>query len=286
MAKATRTDTPALSARAEELLAELGREYGTHEGLFGPGGLIGQLTKRLVERALEGEVTHHLGYELHEATGRGSGNSRNGHLTKTVETETEPMEIRIPRDRNGSFEPILVPKRKRRLGRFDAIILSLYSRGMTQSQIKEHLLEIYEVEVSKELISTITDTVMDDVRAWQNRQLAGVYPIVYLDAVVVKGRVGKQVIRRVVYVVVGVTLLGHKDVLGFWFCESEGATFWLGILNDLKNRGIRDILIACVDGLKGLSTVAPKWFSVTFDDGPEQCCPVRASRSNSSSLTA
>lgn len=114
MAKATRTDTPALSARAEELLAELGREYGTHEGLFGPGGLIGQLTKRLVERALEGEVTHHLGYELHEATGRGSGNSRNGHLTKTVETETEPMEIRIPRDRNGSFEPILVPKRKRR----------------------------------------------------------------------------------------------------------------------------------------------------------------------------
>ena len=276
MAERTRTEPPAFSARAEELLAELAREYGTHEGLFGAGGLIPQLTKRLVERSLEGEVSHHLGYERHEAVGRGSGNSRNGHQTKTVQTETESMEIRVPRDRNGSFEPVLVPKRKRRLGRIDGIVLSLYSRGLTQSQIKEHVQEIYQVELSKELISTITDTVMDDVRAWQNRPLDEVYPIVYLDAVVVRGRVGKQVIRRVVYVVVGVGMSGHKDVLGFWFCESEGAKFWLGVLNDLKNRGVRDILIACVDGLKGF----PEAIQAAFPRTTVQLCIVHLIRSS------
>lgn len=276
MTERTRTEPLALSARAEELLAELAREYGTHEGLFGAGGLIPQLTRRLVEQALEGEMTHHLGYERHEAVGRGSGNSRNGHLPKTVETETDKMEIRVPRDRNGTFEPLLVPKRKRRLGRFDTIILSLYSRGLTQSQIQDHLREIYEVDLSKELISTITDTVMDDVRAWQNRPLAEVYPIVYLDAVVVRGRVGKQVIRRVVYVVVGVTLFGHKDVLGFWFCESEGAKFWLGVLSDLKNRGVRDILIACVDGLKGF----PEAIGAAFPRTTVQLCIVHLIRSS------
>lgn len=276
MTDATGRQELELSARAEELLAELAREFGTQEGLFGPGGVIPQLTKRLVEQALAGEMSHHLGYERHAVDGRNSGNSRNGHSPKTVETETGPMELRVPRDRNGSFEPLLVPKRKRRLGRFDSIILSLYSRGLTQAQIQQHLAEIYEVEVSKELISTITDTVMDDVRAWQNRPLDGVYPILYLDAVVVKGRVGKQVIRRVVYVVVGVTMSGHKDVLGFWICESEGAKFWLGVLNDLKNRGVRDILIACVDGLKGF----PEAIQAAFPLTTVQLCIVHLIRSS------
>lgn len=276
MSNEVRTEGRVLSARAEELLAELAREYGTREELLGPEGLVPQLTQRLLQEALQGELTHHLGYEKHAAEGRNSGNSRNGHLTKTVQTETGPIEIKVPRDRKGSFEPMLIPKRQRRLGRFDTIIVSLYSRGLTQSQIRDHIAEIYQVEVSKELISTITDTVMDDVRAWQNRPLDPVYAIVYLDAVVLKGRVGRQVIRRVVYVVVGVTTTGHKDVLGFWICESEGAKFWLGVLNDLKNRGVRDILIACVDGLKGF----PEAIQTAFPQTVVQLCIVHLIRSS------
>jgi putative transposase len=276
MAERTQTEGRMLSKRAEELVAELAREHGSYEGLFGPDGVIPSLTKRLLEQALEGEMTHHLGYDRHEAAGRGSGNSRNGHLSKTVQSETATMEIQVPRDRNGSFEPVLVPKRKRRIGQLDNVILSLYSRGLTQAQIKEHIREIYQVDLSKELISTITDTVMDDVRAWQNRPLNEVYPIVYLDAVVLRGRVGKQVIRRVVYVVVGVDITGHKDVLGFWFCESEGAKFWLSVLNDLKNRGVRDILIACVDGLKGF----PEAIQAAFPRTTVQLCIVHLIRSS------
>lgn len=276
MQKDERTERPQLSARAEELLAELATEYGTTEGLFGPGGLVPQLTRRLVERALEGEMSHHLGYERHDPSGHLSGNSRNGHQSKTLVTEMGEVEIRVPRDRNGDFEPVLVKKRQRRLGRFDTIILSLYSRGLTQAQIQQHLREIYEVDLSKELISSITSTVMDDVRAWQNRPLDEVYPIVYLDAIVLKGRVGRQVIRRVVYVVMGVNMAGLKDVLGFWICESEGAKFWLGVLNDLRNRGVRDILIACVDGLKGF----PEAIAAAFPRTTIQLCIVHLIRSS------
>lgn len=236
--------------------------------VLGEEGLLNRLKKQLIETMLEGEITHHLGYEKYAVQGINSGNSRNGSEPKTVKTENGVIELSIPRDRNATFEPKIVPKYKRRLGKFDDQVISLYTRGMTQSEIAEHLKEIYNVEVSVELISAITDVVADEVKTWQARRLDEVYPIAYLDALRVKGRHNGQVMTRVIYGVVGVNMAGTKEILGLWACESEGAKFWAGVLNDLKNRGVQDILIACVDGLKGF----PEAINAVFPRTEIQLC--------------
>lgn len=265
-----------LPNEVNELLDELIAGYQTPEDLLGENGLLKQLTKAVMERALEAEMTHHLGYSKYAPAGKNTGNSRNGREPKTIKTGTAELTLEIPRDRKGSFEPKLVPKHKRRLGKFDDLIISLYSRGLTQDQIREHIQAIYGVEVSIELISSITDVVTDEVRAWQSRRLDEVYPIVYLDGLRVKARTGAQVTTRTIYVVIGVNLAGKKEVLGFWACESEGAKFWLSVLTDLKNRGVRDILIACVDGLKGF----PDAIQSVFPQTEVQLCIVHLIRSS------
>lgn len=236
--------------RADELIDEL-LQGKTPEEILGREGLLKELTKRLVERALQGEMTEHLGYEPHAVEGRNTGNSRNGTGEKTIQTETGSIEIEVPRDRAGSFEPQLVRKRQRRLEGFDDKVLALYARGMTTREIQAHLQELYGAEISPALVSTVTDSVLEDVKAWQSRALDPVYPIVYLDAIHLKLRSEGIVQTQAVYLALGVTMEGHKELLGLWVGENEGAKFWLSILTELKNRGVKDILIACVDGLTG-----------------------------------
>lgn len=245
----------------DKLLDELVRGKSPEE-LLGDEGVLKQLTKRLVERALQGEMTEHLGYEKHASEGRDRGNSRNGITTKKVLTESGGVEIEVPRDREGEFEPQLVPKRQRRLEGFDDKVIALYARGMTTREIQGHLKDLYQVEVSPALISNVTDAVLEEVRAWQSRPLDRVYPIVYLDALHVKRRENGHVQTSAVYLALGITAEGAKDLLGLWVGEAEGAKFWLKVLTELKNRGLQDILIACVDGLKGfpeaLETIYPR----------------------------
>lgn len=232
------------------------------EEILGEEGVLKQLTKRLVERALEGEMTTHLGYEKHSPEGKNTGNSRNGKSSKRVKGEFGEVELEIPRDRNGEFEPQLVKKGQRRLPGFDEKVIALYARGMTTREIQGHLHELYGVEVSPMLISNVTDAVLEDVKAWQNRGLEAVYPIVYLDAIHLKLRTEGHVQSQAVYLALGVNLEGHKELLGLWVGEAEGAKFWLNVLTELNNRGVQDILVACVDGLKGfpeaIETVFPK----------------------------
>jgi putative transposase len=232
------------------------------EEIVGPGGVLKQLTKALLERAMGAELSNHLGYEKHDSAGRGSGNNRNGKSRKTVQGDFGAVEIEVPRDRNGSFEPKILPKHERRLQGFDDKILSMYARGMTTRDIQAHLEEIYGVEVSPSLISEVTDAVVDEVRAWQHRPLDPIYMIVYLDALIVKMRHEGRVENRAVFVAIGVNQEGAKEVLGLWSSATEGAKLWLQILTEIRNRGVQDILIACVDGLKGfpeaIATVYPK----------------------------
>jgi len=234
----------------------------TPEEILGEGGVLKDLTRRLVERALEGEMTDHLGYEPHAPEGRGTGNSRNGKTTKSVKTDSGEVEIEVPRDRAGDFEPQLVKKRQRRLPGFDEKVIALYARGMTTREIQSGLQEIYGVEVSPSLISNVTDSVLEDVKAWQSRPLDSVYPIVYLDAIHLKLRSSGHVQNQAVYLALGINLEGHKELMGLWVGETEGSKFWLNVLTELKNRGVADILIACVDGLKGfpqaIETIYPK----------------------------
>jgi putative transposase len=232
------------------------------EDILSEGGLAQELKKRLVERALEGEMTDHLGYEKHAPEGRDGGNSRNGKTRKSVKTGEEEFEIEVPRDREGSFDPKLVPKGRRRLPGFDDKVIALYARGMTTRDIQDGLQEIYGVDVSPSLISAVTDSVLEDVKAWQSRALDAVYPIVYLDAIYVKMRSEGHVQNTAVYVALAINLEGNKELLGLWIGESEGAKFWLSVLTELQNRGLQDILIAAVDGLKGfpeaIESVYPK----------------------------
>jgi transposase-like protein len=238
-------------------VAELNKEVldalfaGTAEEILGPGGVLSKLKKAAIERILDGELTNHLGYEKHDPVGRGSGNSRNGKSAKTVLTESGQVQIDVPRDRAGTFEPQLVRKRQRRLPGFDDKVIGLYARGMTVREIRGHLEELYEVEVSPDLISTVTDAVLDEVAAWQSRTLANVWPIVYLDALVLKVREAGTVRNKAVHIALGVNLEGRKEVLGLWTGENEGAKFWLHVVTELRNRGVEDIFIACCDGLKG-----------------------------------
>ena len=261
--------------RTDELLAEL-VEGKSPEEILGEGGVLKQLTKRLVENALEGEMTEHLGYEPHAPKGNHTGNSRNGKGGKTIHTESGSVEIDVPRDRTGTFEPQLVRKRQRRLEGFDDKVLSLYARGMTTRQIQGHLKELYGTEVSPALISTVTDSVLDDVKAWQDRPLDPVYPIVYLDALHLKIRTNGTVQMRAVYLALGVTLEGHKELLGLWIGEKEGSKFWLSILTELRNRGVQDILIACVDGLTGF----PEAIASEFPKTQVQLCIVHMVRNS------
>ena len=244
-----------LSAADEQLLRELterARTVGLK--LTGEGGLLGRLTKMVVEGALEGELDDHLGYGKHDPAGRNGSNSRNGRRAKMVLTDTGPVEISVPRDRDASFEPKIVAKRQRRLTGVDEMVISLSAKGLTHGEISAHLAEVYGAEVSKQTISTITDRVMDGMAEWQGRPLDPVHAVVFIDAINVKIREG-QVANRPVYLALGVTVDGERDVLGLWAGEhgdGEGAEFWLRILSEIKNRGVRDVCMLVCDGLKGL----------------------------------
>ncbi len=265
-------DKKRLDAAMDELL----RDYRSPEDITGPNGLLKQLTKSLLERAMGAELTHHLGYEKHAPEGRGSGNSRNGASSKLVKGDFGEVEIAVPRDREGSFEPKILPKHERRFAGFDDKILSMYARGMSTRDIQGHLEEIYQVEVSASLISEVTDSVMEEVRAWQGRPLDAVYPIVYLDALVVKMRHEGRVENRAVFVGIGINMEGHKDVLGLWTSAAEGAKFWLQLLTELRHRGVRDILIACVDGLRGF----PEAINAVYPKTEVQLCIVHMVRNS------
>lgn len=234
----------------DEVVDELLAGARTEEEIVGPGGLLSQLTKRLVERALEVELTDHLGYEPHREPPGGTGNTRNGSTPKRLSTEHGPVEVNTPRDRDGSFEPKLVRKRQRRFEGFDEKILALYARGMSTRDIEAHLRELYGVSVGRDLISRVTDAVLDDVKAWQQRPLEDVYPVVFLDAFVLKVRDGGSVQRKACYLALAITTDGQRVVLGMWFQQTEGAKFWMQVLTDLRQRGVQDILICCVDGLR------------------------------------
>src|SRR5438046_2282494 len=246
----------------KDLIDKLLEGYQKPEDLIGENGLLKQLTKALVERALNAELTHHLGYDKNDPEGRGSGNSRNGRSRKTLQGDFGQVEIEVPRDRQGEFEPQIVGKHQRRFSGFDDKILSMYARGMTTREIQGHLQDIYGVEVSPSLISEVTDAVIDELRQWQSRPLEPIYAIVYLDALVVKMRHEGRVENRAVYVAVGVGMDGFKDVLGLWAMDTEGSKAWLAWMTELRNRGVQDVLIVCVDGLKGfpeaIETVFPK----------------------------
>ena len=266
---------------ADELVDELLKDYRKPADLLGESGLIQQITQRLVERALAGELTHHLKSESAEAEPGEVGepnrrNSRNGYSKKTVQSQHGEMELAIPRDRNGEFEPILVPKHARRIAGLDEKILAMYARGSSVRDISAQLQELYGVQVSASLISEVTDAVLSEVNAWQTRPLALVYPVVYLDALYVNIKVSGRVSKRAVYLVLAITPEGNKELLGLWIgeAEAEGAKFWLKVLTDLKNRGLQDILIACVDGLTGF----PQAIEAVYPQTKVQLCIVHLLR--------
>jgi len=259
-----------------ELVEELLKSVAKPEDLLGPGGMLQRLKGALMERMLEAEMTAHLGYEPNAAEGRGGSNSRNGHSAKTVITDSGPVEIRVPRDRKGSFEPQAVPKHRRRLEGFDDKVLALYARGMSTRDIQGHLRELYGTDVSADLISRVTDAVLDEVKAWQVRPLDAVYPIVYLDALFVSVREGGTVTKKAVHIALGVGLDGTREVLGFWIEATEGARHWLSILTELKNRGVEDIFFICCDGLTGL----PQAIEAAFPKAVVQTCIVHMIRAS------
>jgi len=260
----------------KELLDELIKDYKKPEDLIGETGLLKQLTKALVERAMGAELTGHLGYEKHDPVGYNSGNSRNGTSAKTVKGDFGEVVVETPRDRNGTFEPQILRKHQTRFDGFDRKILSMYARGMTTREIQGHLEQTYGVEVSPTLISAVTDAVIDEVKAWQNRPLEPIYGLLFLDALYVKMRHEGRVENRAVYVAIGVDLEGRKEVLGLWTSSNEGAKFWLGVLTELKNRGVKDVLIACIDGLKGF----PQAVEAVFPEARVQLCIVHLVRAS------
>ena len=260
----------------KELIDELLKDYKKPEDVIGENGLLKQLTKALLERAMSAELTAHLGYKKSDPAGYNSGNSRNGTMAKTLKGDFGELVVETPRDRNGSFEPQIVKKHQTRFDGFDDKILSMYARGMTTREIQGHLGEMYGVEVSPALISEVTDGVVEEVKAWQNRPLEAVYGVVYLDALYVKMRHEGRVDNRAVYVAIGIGLDGQKDVLGLWTSNNEGAKFWLGVLTELKNRGVKEILIACVDGLRGF----PQAIESVFPQTVVQLCIVHLVRAS------
>jgi putative transposase len=277
--------TEGLDVVDEQLIARLAgkaREGGL--ALTGEGGLLAQLTKRLVESALDGEITDYLGYGKHDAAGRDGGNSRNGHRAKTVLTEVGPVEIDVPRDRDGSFEPRIVAKRQRRLSGVDELVISLSAKGLTTGEVQAHLAEVYGADVSRQTISTITDKVVEGMAEWQNRPLDPVYPVVFIDAINVKIRDGK-VANRPIYVALAVTCEGRREILGLWAGEApsvtggavgEGAKYWLHVLTEIRNRGVNDVLMVVCDGLTGL----PDAISAVWPQTITQTCVVHLLRNS------
>jgi putative transposase len=244
------------------------------EDAAGTQGWLKELTKAILERMLEGEITHHLGYQKHDPAGYKSGNSRNGKSRKTLQGDFGELKLETPRDRNATFEPQIIAKNQTRWTGFDDKILSLYARGMSTRDIQAHLEEIYGVEVSPALISNVTEEVQEEVKAWQSRPLERVYPILYMDALYVKMRHNGHVENRAVYVAIGINMQGAKEVLGLWTSANEGAKFWLQVMTELKNRGVQDVFIACVDGLKGF----PEAIEAVFPQAQVQLCIVHLIR--------
>jgi len=259
-----------------KLIDKLLADYKKPEDIIGEEGLLKQLTKALLERAMQAEMTEHLGYEKHDPAGHNSGNSRNVLTTKTLKGDFGELPLETPRDRNGSYEPKIIGKNQTRFTGFDDKIISMYARGMSTREIQGHLEEIYKVEVSPTLISNVTEAVMEEVKSWQSRPLDSVYPIVYLDALVVKIRETGHVRNKAIYVVIGVNLQGNKEVLGQWAGQAEGAKFWLQVLTELNNRGVADMFIICVDGLKGF----PESIATVFPEAQVQLCIVHQVRAS------
>ncbi len=256
----------------DRLMADAGDEVE----LLGPDGLLSEITKAVMERALKAELTYELGYEAGDPAGRGSGNSRNGAYPKTVLTELGSVELDIPRDRNGAFEPKLIPKGTHRLAGFNERVISMYARGMTVRDIQAHVREMYQVEISPDLVSTITDAVLDELREWQQRPLDAVYPVVYLDAIVCKVRHEGAVRNKAAHIAIGVDVEGRKHVLGIWLETAEGAKFWLRVITELRNRGLEDVIFVCCDGLKGL----PEAIEAVWPQASVQTCVVHLIRSS------
>jgi len=248
----------------------------TQDEVVGQGGLIKQLTGKILQRALEAEMTEHLGYEKNSNVGDNSGNSRNGHTEKTVLLENQETAIEIPRDRNSTFEPVIIPKHEKRVPLFNDQIISMYSFGMSDRDIKTHLEKIYNVDVSPDLISRVTNAVLNEVKEWQNRPLEKSYAIVYLDALRVKSREDGKSCNKSVYIALGVNFEGQKEVLGLWIAQTEGAKFWMGVLTEIKSRGVQDILIACMDGLSGF----PEAVRSVYPDTRVQLCIVHMLRNS------
>src|SRR5580693_3028344 len=259
-----------------KLIDQLLTNYKKPEDIIGENGLLKELTKAILERALAAEMTDHLGYEKHDPVGHHRGNTRNGKSPKTLKGEFGELELETPRDRQASFDPKIVAKGQTRWTGFDDKIISMYARGMTTREIEGHLQEIYGVEVSPTLISNVTEGVMEEVKAWQNRGLDEVYPILYMDALRVKVRDGGHIQNRAIHVAIGVNLEGKKEILGLWAAQNEGAKFWLQVLTELHNRGVKDILIACVDGLKGF----PEVIESVYPKAEVQTCIVHLVRAS------
>lgn len=266
---------PALMREFAQALVS--RARADQVALTGEGGLLTDLVQQVLQTSLDVELEDHLGYERHDPAGRRSGNSRNGGYPKTVATEIGEVELRMPRDRNGSFDPVTVPKYARRLEGLSGNVISLYAKGLTTGDIQSHLLEMYGTEISRDTISRITDAIVPDMLAWQNRPLDALYPVLLIDCLVVKVR-DTQVANRAVYTVIGVNLDGERDVLGLWLGPpgGEGAKQWMAMLTDLRNRGLKDALIVCCDGLKGL----PDTIRATWPDATVQTCVVHMVRNS------
>jgi putative transposase len=262
--------------RQEQLIDELLQDYDGPESFWGQSGLFSELKKKIIERTLDAEMDQHLGYCKHDPKGNNTGNSRNGRGKKSVVIDSEPVDLQPPRDRQGSYEPVLIPKRKKYFEGFNDKILAMYARGMSVRDIQACLLEMYQVDVSEGLISQATDGVLEDVKAWQNRMLDSVYPVVFLDCIVVKGREEGRVQNRSVYLALGINMAGVKELLGIWIAQTEGAKFWLNVVTELRNRGIHDIFIDCVDGLKGF----PEAIEAVFPNTEVQLCIVHMIRNS------
>ena len=263
-------------ALPNDLIDSLLSNYQKPEDLIGENGLLKELTKALVERALQAEMTEHLGHHKHTPVTNLTGNARNGKSRKTLKGEFGELPIEIPRDREGGFEPQLIPKHQTRWTGFDDKIISLYSRGMTVREIQSHLSDMYGTEVSPTLISSVTDAVSEEVTQWQSRPLDALYPVVYLDCIHVKVRDAGAVRAKAVYLAIGINMDGQKEVLGLWIAQTEGAKFWLGVVTELKNRGVQDIFIACVDGLKGF----PEAIEAVYPKAAVQLCIVHMVRNS------
>ncbi len=263
-------------AISKEVLDELLKDYKGPDDLTGPDGLLKQLTKALVERAMDAEMTTHLGYEKNDQAEKDTTNRRNGKTKKTLRSDEGPLEIEVPRDREGEFEPAIVPKHQREFKGFDDKILSMYARGMTTREIAGHLKEIYGTEVSPELISRVTDSVKELLDDWRTRTLDSFYPILFLDALMINVREEGKVAKKSIYMALAINQEGHKELLGLWIDQAEGATFWLRVLNELKNRGLQDVLIAAVDGLSGF----PEAIAAVFPKTEVQLCIVHMVRNS------